>query len=428
MKVLSVHNSYQKPGGEDQVFAQEADLLRSHGHQVLQYHAINSQIKGENPLLVFGNTIWNQQQFCELVALLQRERPEIVHVHNTFSAISPAVYYAAKQERIPVVQTLHNYRMLCPAGTLFRNGHLCEACVGKRLPWPGLVHGCYRNSWLATAASGAMLATHNYMQTWSKAVSAYIALSDSSRDKFIQAGFPADKILVKPNFLETDPGVGDGSGKYAFFVGRLTPEKGISTLLEAWRKMGSKFPLQIAGDGPLASEVERASRDMEAVTWLKWLPRAEVWGKMKNASVLIVPSTWYEPFGLNLVEAFATGLPVIASDLGSMSTIVEHKRTGLHFLAGNTNSLVKAVEWWLGHPNEATLMRGQARLEYETKYTAERNYGQMMSIYQLALKFGSATSLRLEERLDGGPGPDTVWNNSLPPAEVTLSQLDRVFH
>jgi glycosyltransferase involved in cell wall biosynthesis len=427
MKVLSVHNSYRKPGGEDQVFAQEAALLRSHGHQVLQYHTINGQIRGQNLLLLFGNTIWNQQQFAELSALLQRERPDIVHVHNTFSAISPAVYYAARQMRIPVVQTLHNYRMLCPAGTLFRDGHPCETCVGKRLPWPGLIHGCYRNSRLATAASGAMLATHNYMQTWSKTVSAYVALSDSARDKFIQAGFPAKKLLVKPNFLQTDPGVGESTANYAMFVGRLTPEKGITTLLEAWKKIGSKCPLQIAGDGPLAPEVERACRDIDGVSWLKWRPQADIWGRMKNASVLIVPSTWYEPFGLILVEAFATGLPVIASNLGSMSTIVEHKRTGLHFLAGNANSLIEAVEWWLGHPGEATFMRGQARLEYENKYTAEKNYSQMMNIYQFAFESCSAESLGVMERLDNRPAPNPVWNNSTPEG-VSMSQLDGLIH
>ena len=393
MKILSVHNSYQTPGGEDQVFAEEADLLRSHGHQVVLYHTSNEQVKGKNPLVLLGNTIWNTRIHHELRALMQRERPDVVHVHNTFPVISPAVYYAANEAAIPVVQTLHNFRTLCPAGTLFRDGNVCEECVGKRVPWPGVVHGCYRNSRLATAAGGAMLATHNYMKTWSKAVSAYIALSNFARDKFIQAGFPAEKILVKPNFLKTDPGVGDGSGNYALFVGRLTPEKGINTLLEAWREIGTKLPLQIAGDGPMASEVERASREIEGVTWLKWLPREKVLETMKNASVLIVASTWLEPFGLILAEAFAVGLPVIASNLGSMSTMVEHERTGLHFSAGNAKSLVEAVGWWSAHPTEAALMRGRVRLEYETKYTAERNYSQMMNIYESLLNFRGALSI-----------------------------------
>src|SRR3984885_15995277 len=234
MKILTVHNSYQQPGGEDQVFAQEADLLREHGHQVFVYRASNDQVNGVNPLVLLGETIWSRRSHNELRALMQRERPNIVHVHNTFPVISPAVYYAASEAGIPVVQTLHNFPMLCPAGTLFRDGHVCEDCVGKRVPWPGVVHGCHRSSRLSTAAGAAMLATHNYKQTWSKAVSAYIALTTFARDKFIQAGFPAEKILITPIYLPTDPGIGQGTGKYAFFVGRLAPEKGIATLLKAW--------------------------------------------------------------------------------------------------------------------------------------------------------------------------------------------------
>jgi glycosyltransferase involved in cell wall biosynthesis len=230
-----------------------------------------------------------------------------------------------------------------------------------------------------------MLATHNYKQTWNQTVSAYIALTDFARNKFIEGGFPAEKIFVKPNYLQTDPGPGDGKGNYALFVGRLTPEKGISTLLAAWRQIGNEFPLQIAGDGPLASDVEKASREMENVTWLKWLPRAEILQRMKDASVLILPSTWYEGFPMIISEAFAVGLPVITSNLGSMSSIVDHQRTGLHFEPGNAAALVEAVRWWTTHPAEAAFMRTEARLEYETKYTAEENYTQMMNIYDSVL-------------------------------------------
>jgi len=385
MKILSVHNSYQKPGGEDQVFAQEAELLRAHGHQVLLYQASNDQVTGTNPLVLLGNTIWNRQAYSELRALMQRERPEIVHVHNTFPVISPAAYYAANEEGIPVVQTLHNYRLLCPAYTLFRDGHVCEDCVGKRIPWPSVVHSCYRSSRPATAAVAAMLATHNYKQTWSKTVSAYIALTAFARDKFIEAGFPAAKIFVKPNCLQVDPGVGGGTGNYALFVGRLTPEKGISTLLDAWRELGHELPLQVAGDGPMAPEMETASRETENVTWLKWLPRAETLQRMKDASLLVLPSTWYEGFPMILAEAFAVGLPVIASNLGSMSSIVDHRRTGLHFEAGNASDLVDKVRWLRAHPAEAMHMRTQARLEYEAKYTGDRNYAQMMHIYKSVL-------------------------------------------
>jgi len=385
MKILSVHNTYQKPGGEDQVFAQEAELLRAHGHQVLLYQASNDQVTGVNPLVLLGNTIWNKPIHQELRALMRREKPDIVHVHNTFPVISPAVYYAANGEGIPVVQTLHNYRMLCPAATLFRDGHVCEECVTKPIPWPGVLHSCYRDSRLASAAAVAMLATHNYKQTWSKAISAYIALTGFARDKFIEGGFPAEKIFVKPNYMQNDPGAGEGQGNYALFVGRLTVEKGISTLIEAWRQIGNDLPLQIAGDGSQAAKVEKASREMESVTWLKWLPRPEIIERMKNASVLILPSTWYEGFPMIIAEAFAVGLPVIASNLGSMSSIVDHQRTGLHFEPGNAGALAEAVRWWTTHPDETAFMRSEARLEYETKYTAEENYAQMMNIYDSVL-------------------------------------------
>jgi glycosyltransferase involved in cell wall biosynthesis len=382
MKILSVHNSYQKPGGEDQVFAQEAELLRSRGHQVLLFQASNDDVNGANPLVLLGNTIWNRQKYQQLRELLRRERPDVMHVHNTFPVISPAAYYAANAEGVPVVQTLHNYRMLCPAATFFRDGHVCEDCLSHSIPLPGVMHSCYRGNRMASAAAAAMLATHNYKQTWSKAVSGYIALTDFARDKFVEGGFPADRIFVKPNYLQSDPGMGEGSGHYALFVGRLTPEKGISTLLDAWRQVGTGLPLQIAGDGPMAGEVDKAAAEMDSVTWLKWLPRAEILDRMKNASMLILPSTWYEGFPMIIAEAFAVGLPVIASNLGSMASVVRHQRTGLHFQPGDAKDLAEKVRWFLAHPEFASRMRTEARREYETRYTAETNYGQMMEIYQ----------------------------------------------
>ncbi len=385
MKVLLVHNSYQQPGGEDQVFAQEADLLRSHGHEVYLYQASNDQVTGTNPLVLLGRTIWNSKSYSDLRSLMQQHRPDLVHVHNAFPIISPAAYHAAHDERIPVIKTLHNYRMLCPSATLYRDGHVCEDCVGKHLPYPGVMHACYRGSRLATAAVAAMMATHHVKRTWNESVDGYIALTDFARDKFIAGGFPPEKLFVKPNYVQTDPGAGQGKGGYALFVGRLTPEKGIQAMLDAWQKLGDELPLQIAGDGPLAPEVEQAARENTNVTWLKWQPRSVIVERMKNASVLILPSEWYEGFPMIIAEAFAVGLPVIASDLGSMHSIVDPARTGLHFEAGNANSLVEAVRWFLSHPGEAACMRVQAREEYEQKYTADVNYTQLMEIYEAIL-------------------------------------------
>jgi glycosyltransferase involved in cell wall biosynthesis len=395
MKILSVHNSYATPGGEDQVFAQEADLLRSHNHEVALYQANNADAMGKNALVLFADTIFNRQMYRQLAERMHNEKPDLVHVHNTFPVISPAVYYAAKDNGIPVVQTLHNFRLLCPRATFFRDGRVCEDCLRKQVPWPGIVHACYRNSRLTTTAATAMLATHNYKQTWSKTVSAYIALTNFAREKFVEGGLPQEKIFVKPNYLQTDPGLGEGRGNYALFVGRFAPEKGITTLLEAWRQIGSDLPLQIAGDGPLASEVEKAAGELENVTWLKWRPRNEILQRMKDASVLILPSTWYEGFPMIVAEAFAVGLPVITSKLGSMASIVEHLRTGLHFEAGNAAGLVEAVRWWVAHPDEAALMRVRARQTYEAEYTAQRNYAQLMSIYELVLNLNASDEVAL---------------------------------
>ena len=385
MRILLVHNSYQLPGGEDQVFAQEAELLRSHGHQVILYQASNDQVRGIPPLVLLGKTIWNRRAYQEIQTLIHQERPDIAHVHNAFPMISPAAYHAAKDGQIPVVQTLHNYRTLCPAATLFRDGHVCEDCVGKQIPYPGVIHGCYRGSRMATAAVAAMLATHHLKDTWTETLDAYIALTSFARTKFIEGGFPAEKIFVKPNYLQTDPGIGKGEGNYALFVGRLTPEKGISTLLSAWQSLGDVLPLQIAGDGPLAPEVEQADREIKGVTWLKWLPRGEIMQRMKNASVLILPSEWYEGFPMIIPESFAVGLPVIASDLGSMISIVDDHRTGLRFEAGDASALVETVHWFRSHPDETATMRLQARAEYEKKYTADVNYAQLMGIYEAVL-------------------------------------------
>ncbi len=385
MKVLLVHNSYQHPGGEDQVFAQEADLLRSHGHEVLLYQASNDQVKGTNPLVLLGRTIWNSKAYTDLRALMKQHRPDLVHVHNAFPVISPAAYHAAQDEQVPIIKTLHNYRMLCPSATLYRDGHVCEDCLGKHLPYPGVMHACYRGSRLATAAVAAMMATHHVKRTWSESVDGYIALTDFARDKFIAGGFPPEKLFVKPNYVQTDPGAGQGNGGYALFVGRLAPEKGIQTMLDAWQQLGDALPLQIAGDGPLAPEVEQAARENTNVTWLKWQPRSVILERMKNASVLILPSEWYEGFPMIIAEAFAVGLPVIASDLGSMHSIVDSARTGLHFEAGNANSLAEAVGWFLSHPGESACMRIQARKEYEQKYTAAVNYTQLMEIYEAVL-------------------------------------------
>lgn len=383
MQILAVHNYYQQFGGEDVIFTAETDLLESHGHNVYRYTLHNDQIKTMSSWSVAKDTLWNHQVYQELRSLAAQIKPDIVHFHNTFPLVSPAAYYAVKAAGIPVVQTLNNYRLLCPNALFLRNGNVCEDCLGKVLPWPGTVHGCYQNNRAASSVVAAMLTTHRLLHTWVNMVDVYVAnLTEFARDKFTQAGIPPDKIVIKPNFVDPDPGVGQGQGGYALFVGRLSPEKGIATLLSAWKQMKeSRIPLKIVGDGPLASEVGATVNEMPDVEWLGKQPLQTIYALMKDATFLVFPSQWYEGLPRTIVESFAVGTPIIASNLGAMSSLIRHGVTGLHFEAGSSTDLLAQVEWAVAHPQEIAGMRQAARAEYEEKYTAEINYRKLIEIY-----------------------------------------------
>lgn len=392
MRVLAVHNYYQHLGGEDWIFEAESSMLEQHGCRVFNYTVHNDQTKDMNRLILARSTLWNVDIARELQKLIQKIRPDIIHFHNIFPLISPAAYYAAKAESIPVVQTLHNYRLFCPNALLFRNGHICEDCIGKFLSWPGVLKACYRESRAATCVTAAMLLVHRVLHTYRRMIDLYIALTDFARQKFIQSGIPERKIVVKPNFIERDPGIGDGQGGYAIFVARLTPEKGIDTLLSTWRKIGDKIPLKIIGDGPLVSHVAEASRRILGVEYLGHKSREFVFDLMKDAVVLIFPSICYETFGLTILEAYSVGLPVIASKMGAMSSMVDHRRTGLHFQPGDPKDLAEKVNWVVNNPDEFNKMRFEARKEYERKYTAEINYKMLMDIYKTAINHSKEKS------------------------------------
>jgi glycosyltransferase involved in cell wall biosynthesis len=386
MKVLAVHNRYQQPGGEDQVFLAETALLESYGHRVVRYSTHNDRVAEMNRLALAGNTLWNSSTYRELRALIRQERPHVAHFHNTFPLVSPAGYYAAKAEGVPVVQTLHNYRLLCPNALFFRDGRVCEDCMGKVIPWPGVVHKCYRGSRAASGLVTAMLTTHRVLRTWTEMVDAYVALTEFARRKFVEGGLPAEKMVVKPNFVYPDPGPGEGRGGYALFVGRLSPEKGVGTLLAAWERLDRQVPLKVVGDGPLREQVVEAPDRHPCVEYLGYRPAEEVHALMKEASMLVFPSEWYETFGRVAAEAFATATPVIAADIGAIAELVEHGHTGLRFRPGDPEDLAAQVGWFLSHPEEHARMRREARAEFEAKYTAERNHQMMMEIYESALE------------------------------------------
>ena len=380
MKLLLCHNHYQQPGGEDQVFADERWLLESAGHEVVTYVVHNDALRGMSRWKAACKTLWNPDSYREVRDLIRRERPELVHCHNTFPLISPSVYAAARAERVPVVQTLHNYRLLCPNGLLLRDGKPCEDCLGRWLAWPGVLHACYRQDRLASGVVAAMLGLHRGLRTFSRGVERYIAISDFARRKFIQGGLPAEKLVTKPNFVRTDPGIGAGRGGYAVFVGRLDPGKGVLTLLAAWRRLNGRFPLKILGDGSVAAAVRAAAELDPRIEYLGHCPMAEVLSLVGEAVCLIVPSLWYEAcLPKTILEAYAKGTPVVASRVGAMQAMIDDGREGLLFAPGNAEDLASKVEGFFTADTAA--MRQAARQQYERHYTARDNYRALMDIY-----------------------------------------------
>lgn len=383
-RILVLHTRYREFGGEDAVFDMEKALLQHMGHEVfvvlLQNKELETMQRGHQAAV----TLWNKRVYQEIRSLIQKARPQVVHIHNTFPLASPAVVHAAKVEGVPVVMTLHNYRLLCVNALFFRQGKVCEDCLG-RLPWRGVVRGCYRESRAASAVVAGMLVFHRMLGTWEK-VDRFIALTEFAKSRFLAAGFPPERIAVKPNFVHPDPGPGQGRGGYVLFVGRLTPEKGVETLLQAWSRLGGKVPLKVVGDGPLRPRVEAAVGSLPGLEYLGPKSPSEVQALMGEAAFLVFPSEWYETFGRVAVEAFAKGTPVLATALGAVGEVTEHGRTGLHFRPGDPEDLAEKVEWLLTHPEELKRMRREARAEFEAKYTAERNYELLMEIYRQVLE------------------------------------------
>jgi glycosyltransferase involved in cell wall biosynthesis len=386
MKILLVHNEYQQPGGEDVVFEQDKRILERGGHEVVTYRRSNHEIEELSAIdrgTLVIRTVWASDTHHDVGALLDREKPDVVHVHNTFVMISPSIYSACRKRGIPVVQTLHNFRLLCPGAQFLRDGKICEDCVDHSL-LRSVWHGCYRDSRPATASVALMLALHRRAGTWDEFVDRYIALTDFARNKFIASGFAPGKIVVKPNFVDPDPGAKQNPGTGALYIGRLSKEKGLHTLLDAWKRLPKSCSLDIVGDGPQRKELEEEARrfGLAALQFRGQLSHTESLTAMKSASFLILPSEWYEGFPMTIAESFACGTPIICSKLGAMEEIVDDSRTGLHFTPGDSEDLARKVEWAFAHPSEIATMGRGARREYEARYTSDRSYTQLMTIYE----------------------------------------------
>jgi glycosyltransferase involved in cell wall biosynthesis len=377
MRVLIIHNAYQQRGGEDAVVQAESELLTSRGHEVRHFTRHNDQIDSMPRADLAMQTVWSRPSAQALARELLAFSPDVVHLHNTFPLISPSAYWACAAAAVPLVQTLHNFRLLCPQAMFLRDGRVCEDCLG-RVPWRGAVRGCYRGSRAQSAVVVGMLALHRGLGTWRNKVTRYIALNEFCRRKFIEGGLPAERIVVKPNFVdEPAPPLRDRFG--FLFVGRLSEEKGVRTLMDASRQLPG-VSVRVAGNGPEAPLLD----GVPGVARLGPLAADAVRQEMCAAIALVLPSICYEQFPRTLVEAYACGLPVIASG-NALAELVEDGVTGLLFTAGNALELATKMQWAQAHPQQMAEMGRRARARYEAEYTAERNYEQLMKIYEDAI-------------------------------------------
>ena len=379
MNVLIAHNAYLHRGGEDSVVDAEAQLLTKYGHVVELFERKNEEISERSKAMLAVHAVWSRGTVQQIEEKIDLFKPAVIHVHNTLPLISPSLYWAASRKGIPVVQTLHNFRLLCTQAMFLREGKICEDCLGK-VPWRGALRGCYRGSKLQSTVLTSTVVVHRAIGTWQNKVTRYIALNEFCRSKFIQGGLPAKRIVIKPNFVDHAPPVEVARSNF-LFVGRLSAEKGVETLVKATYWAGD-VRVRVAGTGPEEEQFE----GVQGVTMLGGLSGDEVRTEMSQTMALVLPSIWYENFPRTLVEAFACGLPVIASRIGALAELVTDGVTGLLFEPGNPHDLAMKMKWAMSHPEKMAEMGSNARALYEAEFTAERNYKQLMDIYQDAIE------------------------------------------
>jgi glycosyltransferase involved in cell wall biosynthesis len=385
MNILMLHNRYLVRGGEDESTDQEAALLRHYGHTVDLFEVNNTSVARQGLLKTGLDATWSREFYNAVNRRLDEANFDLVHVQNFFPLFSPSVLYAARSRHIPVVQALRNYRLICLNGTFFRDGHICEDCMGRRVPWPGVRYRCYRDSRAGSLAVAGMLTVHRLLGTWTRQVDVFYTLSEFARAKLVEGGLPGSKIIIKPNFVYPDPGPGERSRECMLMVSRLAEGKGILSALEAWERLDGTIPLKIVGDGPLLEQVRQRARSLPQVEVLGRQDLAATYDWIGKARAVLFPTEWYETFGRVVIEAFAKGTPVLVSNLGSAGALIEPGVTGLHFSPGDPADLSAKVKWAWEHPHELEKMGQNARKEYEEKYTAEKNYQMLFALYQRAI-------------------------------------------
>jgi glycosyltransferase involved in cell wall biosynthesis len=400
MRILLIHNYYQQRGGEDECAEQDGRLLRSRGHEVSLYSRHNDEIKAlslRGKVILFLETLWSRRTVRDIRRMVAEFKPDVAHVHNFFPLISPSVFHACKAAGVPVLYTLHNYRLMCPTGWFFRNAAACEDCATHSL-WQGLRYRCYHESRSQTAAVALMLWAHRRLRTWQKTVTAYVVLSEFSRRKFEEAGLPANRLFLRRNFQEATPSRDEQPRSGALFVGRLSREKGVEFLLRSWRQL-PEVPLTLLGDGPLRLWVERyvTENGMRQVQIAGFRPQAEIVQRLRSAEVLIVPSLWYEVCIRMIIEAYAAGTPVVASRLGSLVDMVSHGQTGLLFNPEDEADLAAKVKQAIANPPETERWGREARIRFKRDFSPDVAYTRLLDIYAMAL------DLQNRKPTDGDP-------------------------
>ncbi|MDQ4142594.1 MAG: glycosyltransferase family 4 protein [Actinomycetota bacterium] len=393
MKILLLHNRYRSatPGGEDHVVDQESATLAARGHTVERFERSNDEINDGSLLgkaLLPGQVVWSEKTRRSLSAHLQRFCPDVVHVHNTFPLFSPSVLYACRKHLVPVVATLHHYRLLCPSGDLFRDGQVCHECVG-RIPLPAVRHGCYHDSRLSTVPLVASSITH--ATAWRELVSAYIFLSRAQREIFAPMGLPPGRMFVKPNFVPEPQPIIPSRESMVAFIGRLTKAKGIDILMQAWdlftdRERRNTLRLTVVGAGPLQRQVETWASRRPSVQWLGPLSRPQCSAVMARARAVIVPSRWEETFGLVAVEAMGAGVPPVASTRGSFPELITARSDGVLFDPEDPRALATVLEDIADNPSQYEAYGRRARRTYERRFRSESNIDQLLAIYDFAIR------------------------------------------
>lgn len=373
------HNRQLARGGADVVYEREVEHLVARGHQVERFEVTNHDLEAVGRAGAGMRAVWNAAAVRDLTVLFRRFAPDVLHVHTPFPLMSPAVFRVARRLGVATVTTVHGYRYSCPAGTLLRDGRPCRSCVGRRIKLPAVIHGCYHDSRVASAAVGGGLSFHHLIGTLPGAIDRYLALTAFGRDQLIADGVPASKVVVRPNFV-LDPGPPrirrDG---HLLFAGRLTEEKGVATLVEAWRGYSGSMRLVVVGDGPLRPLVDALARRDPRVTVTGWLTPGEVLGWVALAEALVFPSEWPEALPLVVLEAFAAGTPVVASDLDNVGELVEPGSSGWRFRAGDPGDLTRVLGLVEGAHRGP--LRAGSRACFEARYHPDPVMDQLESIY-----------------------------------------------